>query len=203
MSQEWSQFYLLYNKLTENCYCNIANCESIPCLHLGFLLITVTPNWQEKITGSLPAYHNGNQPHTKWPQYTPRPPDDWPDALDHFVKGLVAYRYTKSGKTSENLLLSQGLSYKKNLTVLLQATFWFLFGIFVHCEMQQSWAKKTLKNFHRIYSIHFYIQQQLSVIFFYHDNLTKSIYYSLAHFRSAHLMIPWKSCGGLFLLSVI
>ena len=134
--KEWSQFYLLYYKLTENCYCNIANCEAIPCLHLGFLLITVTPNWQEK-------------------------------------------------------------NYR------LIATFWFLFGIFVHCEMQQSWAKKTLKNFHRIYSIHFYIQQQLSVIFFYHDNLTKSIYYSLAHFRSAHLMIPWKSCGGLFLLSVI
>ena len=75
---------------------------------------------------------------------------------------------------------------------LLQATLWFLFGIFVHCEMQQSWAKKTLKNFHRIYSIHFYIQQQPSVIFFYHDNLTKSIYYSLAHFKSAHDMIPYK-----------
>ena len=68
-----------------------------------------------------------------------------------------------------------------------------LFRIFVHCEMQQSWAKKTLKNFHRIYSIHFYIQQQLSVIFFYHDNLTKSIYYSLvAHFRSTHVIIPHK-----------
>ena len=79
---------------------------------------------------------------------------------------------------------------RKNYRLI--ATFWFLFGIFVHCEMQQSWAKKTLKNFHRIYSIHFYIQQQLSVIFFYHDNLTKSIYYSLAHFRSAHVMIPNK-----------
>ena len=74
----------------------------------------------------------------------------------------------------------------------IATTFWDFFGIFVHCEMQQSWAKKTLKNFHRIYSIHFYIQQQLSVIFFYHDNLTKSIYYSLAHFRSAHVIIPNK-----------
>ena len=94
---------------------------------------------------------------------------------------FVHYCHTKLTRKNYRLIAS-----------LLQTTFWFLFGIFVHCDMQQSWAKKTLKNFHRIYSIHFYIQQQLSVIFFYHDNLTKSIYYSLAHFRSAHVMIPNK-----------
>ena len=44
---------------------------------------------------------------------TQRPPDDWPDALDHLAIGLVANKYTKLGKTSENLLLSQGLSYIK------------------------------------------------------------------------------------------
>ena len=44
---------------------------------------------------------------------TQRPPDDWPDVLDHLAIGLVANRYTKLGKTSENLLLSQGLSYIK------------------------------------------------------------------------------------------
>ena len=44
---------------------------------------------------------------------TQRPPDDWPDALDHLAIGLVANKYTKIGKTSENLLLSQGLSYLK------------------------------------------------------------------------------------------
>ena len=38
------------------------------------------------------------------------PPDDWPDALDHFK---VANKYTKLGKTSETLLLSLGLSYMK------------------------------------------------------------------------------------------
>ena len=44
---------------------------------------------------------------------TQRPPDDWPDALDHLAIGLVANKYTKLGKTSEILLLSQGLSYMK------------------------------------------------------------------------------------------
>ena len=34
------------------------------------------------------------------------PPDDWPDAIE----GLVANKYTKLGKTSENLILSLGLS---------------------------------------------------------------------------------------------
>ena len=44
---------------------------------------------------------------------TQTPPDDWPDALDRLTIGLVANKYTKLGKTSENLLLSQGLSYIK------------------------------------------------------------------------------------------
>ena len=44
---------------------------------------------------------------------THRPPDDCPDALDHVAIGLVANKYTKLVKTSENLLLSQGLSYIK------------------------------------------------------------------------------------------
>ena len=44
---------------------------------------------------------------------TQRPPDDWLDALDHLTIGLVANKYTQLGKTSENLLLSQGLSYIK------------------------------------------------------------------------------------------
>ena len=44
---------------------------------------------------------------------TQRPPDDWPDALDHLAIGLVANKHTKLGKTSENLLLSHGLSYIK------------------------------------------------------------------------------------------
>ena len=44
---------------------------------------------------------------------TQTPPDDWPDALDHLVIGLVANEYSKLGKTSENLLLSQGLFYIK------------------------------------------------------------------------------------------
>ena len=35
---------------------------------------------------------------------TQRPPDDWPDALDLLAKGLVANKYTKLGKTSENLV---------------------------------------------------------------------------------------------------
>ena len=37
---------------------------------------------------------------------THRPPDDWPDAF--LAIGLVANKF---GKTSETLLLSQGLSY--------------------------------------------------------------------------------------------
>ena len=34
---------------------------------------------------------------------TQRPPGDCPDALDHLAIGLVANRYTKLKKTSENL----------------------------------------------------------------------------------------------------
>jgi hypothetical protein len=41
---------------------------------------------------------------------TQTPHFDWPDALDHLTIGLVANKYTKLGKTSENVLLSQGLS---------------------------------------------------------------------------------------------
>ena len=37
---------------------------------------------------------------------TLRPPDDWPDAIDHLNIGLVANKCTKLGKTSENLTLS-------------------------------------------------------------------------------------------------
>ena len=44
---------------------------------------------------------------------TQRPPDDWPDALDHLAIGLVANKYTKLGKTSETLILSLRLSYMK------------------------------------------------------------------------------------------
>ena len=44
---------------------------------------------------------------------TQRPPHDWPDALDHLAIGLVANKYTKFGKTSETLLLSQWLFYMK------------------------------------------------------------------------------------------
>ena len=44
---------------------------------------------------------------------TQRPPDDWPDAIDHFTMGLVANKCTKLGKTIENLVLSLGLSYIK------------------------------------------------------------------------------------------
>ena len=33
-------------------------------------------------------------------------PDDWPDALDCLTIGLVANKYTKHGKISENLILS-------------------------------------------------------------------------------------------------
>ena len=40
-----------------------------------------------------------------------RPLDDWPDVLDHLHIVLVANKNTKLGKTSENLLLSHGLSY--------------------------------------------------------------------------------------------
>ena len=43
---------------------------------------------------------------------TQRPPDDWPDALDLLAIRLVlvSNKYTKLGKTSKNLLLSQGLA---------------------------------------------------------------------------------------------
>ena len=44
---------------------------------------------------------------------TQTPPDVWPDALDRLTIGLVANKYTKLGKTSENLILSLGLSYLK------------------------------------------------------------------------------------------
>ena len=44
---------------------------------------------------------------------TQRPPDDWPDALDHLAISFVAQKYTKPGKTSEILLLSLWLSYMK------------------------------------------------------------------------------------------
>jgi hypothetical protein len=44
---------------------------------------------------------------------TQTPPDDWPDSLDHLTIDLVANKYTKLGKTSENLILSLGLSYIK------------------------------------------------------------------------------------------
>ena len=37
-------------------------------------------------------------------------PDNWPDALDHLAIAAVAKKYTKLGKKSENLMLSQGLS---------------------------------------------------------------------------------------------
>ena len=52
---------------------------------------------------------------------TQRPLDDWPDALDHLAIGLVANKYTKLVKTSENLLLSQGVVLYKNFTVLSTA----------------------------------------------------------------------------------
>ena len=42
---------------------------------------------------------------------TQRPPDDWPDALDHLAIGFLANQYTKPGKTRENLWLSHGLSF--------------------------------------------------------------------------------------------
>ena len=44
---------------------------------------------------------------------TQRPPDDWPDAIDHLNMGLVTNKCTKPGKTIENLVLSLGLSYIK------------------------------------------------------------------------------------------
>ena len=44
---------------------------------------------------------------------TQTPLDDWLDAIDHLIKGLVANKYTKLGKTSETLLLSLRLSYVK------------------------------------------------------------------------------------------
>jgi hypothetical protein len=46
---------------------------------------------------------------------TQRPPKDWPDALDHLAIGLVADKYTKLGKTCENvLLLVMGCPIKKS-----------------------------------------------------------------------------------------
>ena len=42
---------------------------------------------------------------------TQRPNDDWPDALDHLAIGFLANKYTKPGKTRENLWLSHGLSF--------------------------------------------------------------------------------------------
>ena len=47
------------------------------------------------------------------PFLTQKPPDDWPDALDHLAIGLVANKCTKLAKISEILLLSLGLSYMK------------------------------------------------------------------------------------------
>ena len=44
---------------------------------------------------------------------TQTPPDDWPDTLDCLTIGLVANKYTKLGKTSKKMILSQGLSYVK------------------------------------------------------------------------------------------
>ena len=44
---------------------------------------------------------------------TQRPPDDWPDALDHLAIGLVTNKCTKLAKISEILLLSLGLPYLK------------------------------------------------------------------------------------------
>ena len=53
---------------------------------------------------------------------TQRPPDDWPDSLDHLAIGLVADKYTKLFKTCETLLLSLGLFYHENTTVLCTGT---------------------------------------------------------------------------------
>ena len=53
---------------------------------------------------------------------TQTPPEDWPDALDHLTIGLVAKKYTKLGKTSENLILSQGLS-------CIKIPLWYLHSI--------------------------------------------------------------------------
>ena len=36
---------------------------------------------------------------------TQTPPNDWPDALDRLTIDLVANKYTKFGKTSENLMV--------------------------------------------------------------------------------------------------
>jgi hypothetical protein len=44
---------------------------------------------------------------------TQRPPDDWPDALEHLAIGLVTNKDKKLEKTSENLLLSHGSPYIK------------------------------------------------------------------------------------------
>ena len=55
-------------------------------------------------------------------KFQPQPPDDLPDALDHLAIGLVADKYTKLGKTCETLLLSLGLFYHENPTVLCTCT---------------------------------------------------------------------------------
>lgn len=44
---------------------------------------------------------------------TQRPPDNWPDALDHLAIGLVANKYTKLGKQVKPCYLVRGLSYMK------------------------------------------------------------------------------------------
>ena len=44
---------------------------------------------------------------------TQRPPDEWPDALDHLAIGFIASKCTKHAKISEILSLSLGLSYMK------------------------------------------------------------------------------------------
>jgi hypothetical protein len=48
---------------------------------------------------------------------TQTPLDDWPDALDHLTIGLVANKYTKLGKTSENLILKPNASACPNPTM--------------------------------------------------------------------------------------
>jgi hypothetical protein len=59
---------------------------------------------------------------------TQRPPDDWPDALDHLSIGLDANKYTKLGKTSETLLHSQGMSYMKS-------PLWYFTNVLERCSM--------------------------------------------------------------------
>ena len=47
------------------------------------------------------------------PFLTQRPPDDWPDALDHLAIGLIANKCTKLEKIGEILLFCLGLPYMK------------------------------------------------------------------------------------------